>query len=1330
MKKILSFILAALMTASCAAYVAADDAAVEETTSNAAQDYAIEFLANYGIFKGYSAEDTGAEDLIQRYQMALFVSRISTGWVDDAKWEDGTANNATFKDIEEGDAANYLGAISYANQNGIIEGYTANTFAPYDNITYRDALTMVVRTLGYKGLTYPWGYIEKAVELELTEGIDSDVAYTDNLTRGEVATIIYYAMFAKNSNGVTLAKSIFDVDFKWQNIIVVSTDEYTTVSDKDGAVYAAKEGYVGFKTIDDDGVVGDKVYYVDAKEMGLDKDHDAELAVGSVYMALFKAVDGDFVTLVDSDSALMETVVNNGVTDNEGKPVAEDDMPIAMAIKPYTLVKNVTKGLVSYDLDDLVVYGYQDYAVVDKDGNAKLIGIDANNNIVLWKDGKWTIEWFYNTTLDRYYQYIVDEKNESKDADGKTYTAMGDKTVYINWMDESDFIKWYEAASAKLKATLNTLQPLEAAATAMLDGKAPYAKLNLFDLDRDEDGLAEIAIYKTYSIGEFANSTMKCFDGDNKVDHTAGKDMPSYKITPLAGGEGFNVFVEAGHEAHDTDLAAGFAWINVDDSVSGFKNEDGTYNDGVVLYNWNKTTGEIEIVKYITDKATDDADSYITTGILQAYSTKNGTVTINGVSYPIGYANLSGVMFNQASSDIATRAVWADILDNQYMQYIKAVVCDGRVVKTELVGNTEEFIVVLEYAGITSDGYIAVYGYKTDELVMKVFKINSFNGWKQGDYRYNPTHAEDDGAFDFGSLYTIKSYDAETESYGVYTENVETVLDGATPVIISFKNGYRSVQKATVSRKLVNDDYDYKFEAVEDSAPSIEKMTDADKYVIVTGFGEDSLKSNIFVYDGIVNSADYDMEALMVTGSSNNSRMVLYTGYTKFAENSYDIGYVLYQGGKVLDAAYDDAQVVEDYYLLGSSSYEVAAFNLLTGNNEYVFTSSNINLKAGHVYKTIGGQIIADVTDDCNGSLHNFFNAICEAYNSKDLDYADFITAGVNDNLELTKAEIESDVVLANKLLLGSYDDEDAVDVKIADKLIENTRKIFLVEEDDSFNWYSNHALTEVSTLDLKDNTTYTCHIVYEVATKKVVIYVFGDGEDNGVVADPASKDFTNKAIDCEFGILEYTEGGSDTKTTIGLYGEYTVKAIYDNKKCEGQPTGLYLTGIKTYFGTKVANKDADGKEDGTYTIAALKSGACDLHNQLAADGQGFGVDYTDDANYLVYVNGDKLTADEYTVTGLTCCDLGYMVEITLDNPIKLDMDDVNNITVEVGDIRNNVLTTEATIEANYVISALEKTTVFNTVIVEKVDAKTNGPIDLNKNYEYFLDDGYKTIIG
>ena len=1219
MKKILSFILAALMTASCAAYVAADDAAVEATASNAAQDYAIEFLANYGIFKGYSAEDTGADDDIQRYQMALFVSRISTGWVDDAKWEDGTANNATFKDIEEGAAANYLGAISYANQNGIIEGYTANTFAPYDNITYRDALTMVVRTLGYKGLTYPWGYIQKAVELELTEGIGSDVAYTDNLTRGEVATIIYNAMFANTAKGTTLAKSIFDIDFKWQNIIIVSTDEYTA----NGAL-APKAGYVGFKTINEKAELGDKVYYVAEKELGLDKDHDAEKAIGSVYTALFEAVDGNFVTLVSSGSAKIAEAFNNGITDNDGK--AYETMPIAKVLADYELVKEYTNGVVNYTYNDLKVFGYKMLPVYSVDGNKTNVGIDAANGNILQKndDGTWTVAWYYDKLLEKYYDYTV------------TGTVNGkDQTIEINWMSDAEFTEWYNNVIKQVVANYYNLQLMDAAGDAMLKGAAPYAKLALFDIDND--GVAEIANYKDYRIGIFSTTTKKCAACNNA-------DKPAYKLTGLDGGDEKVIFVEDGHTNHDTDKQNGFAWVNVDPSVTTFVNEDGSYVGGVVLYTFNQSSGEIEIVKHIIAGEGDDADSYITTGILQAYNTANKTVTINGVTYPIAYKNLTGDMYAMNNSNpLVDRTRIGAILDEQYMQYVSAVVCDGYVVDTDLVGSDTDFIVVLGYAGITSDGYIAVYGYSTDDVAMKVFKINSFNGWKKGDYRYNPTNANEDAAFDFGTLYQIKSYDAETQSYGVYTENVSSALAGATPVRYTFEDGYRIAQEMTIKYN----DGDFTFEVKKDSAPTVTKMDDKDYYVVVTDADEDSvgLTSNIYTFSGPVKNSYKDVQDVVIEGLrvdvGNANKFVIYTSDVVegcnlpfFANNAYQIGFVLYEkaNGTVLNAAYDDA-IAGDYYLLGSTLSEVRVMNLLTGNRDVVLASQNIDLLNGHIYKTIGGQIIADVTDEC-ADIHSFVAGIQKAYGADDLSYATYV-AKMHNNDGLKGSELFDTLALAK--FMGFVNGSESYAAAKAAELIKGVT-LYVVGED-SFDWYASgyHGGSFVTALTkdtVKADYTYYVDYIYDVANKALVGYVYDIADKaEGIVAPNFVKNDNNEEAPLVYEYAEKLEG-----RTFGLQTIYYVSAEFDNDDCQGDM-------LANSFKLNKLVLEVVEKVDGKWV--SLKDCATDsaMHNALAHMGYGLGVDTKDE---VVKVTIDGQTFVVEATEDCKDCGLGYKLVIDL----------------------------------------------------------------------------------
>ena len=1004
MKKILSLILAGLMSISCAAFVAADDAAAE-ATADPYQEYAIEFLANYGIFKG--GEGLTNEDLIQRYQMALFVARISTGWVDDTQWEDGSANNSTFDDINDAPANLYLGALSYANQNGIIEGYSATKFAPYDTITYRDALTMVVRTLGYKGLNYPWGYIQTAVELGLTEGIDA--AYTDELTRGEVAVIIYNAMFAATKSGETLGKSIFDVDFGWKNIVVVATDEGTFYN----AGKRTASGLVGFKVLNDDMTLSATTYVTKASDLGL-AGHEEELELGCIYAALFE-IDGDLAKVIDADCLNFATVINNGITDNEGAAYAK--LPILTALEPYSLVSKTAAGsYMNWVGTELFVYEIGTYTWYAE--NNMLVGIDYNTgDIMKWNGTEWVVAWFYNELLDRYYQY--------------DYDAVGNQ-IYLNWMSDAEFAAWY-AEAIKYVAGTETQYVLKTNFSGF--GTNPYAKLRMYDTDAD--GLAEIANYKDYAIGIFSNTTLKCTKNANGVNHSAGVNMPAYQIVGLDGGTKVSQFVEAGHEAHDNEVAQ-FAWMNVAADVEGFANADGSYNNGVVLYNWNKTTGELEIVKYIPEGAEGtDADSYIFTGILQAYSTKGATITVDGEKYAYGYDALVGNTLVKGDLSIAARSKVAYELDEYLMQYVKVLVVDGLVVDVDLLNASSEILVVLDYAGITSDGYIAVYAYSTADGALKLYKINSYNGWKQGDYRYNPQNAKEDGAFDMGCVYVIKSYEATTNSYGVYTYSINDLTADVADSTIKMELGYRVITGA--------------YAGTEKAAASV-------SYIIITESGIP------YIVNGVASNG------WTVTGKilyKAGGKVVMFADKADingFDANAHEVGFVMYDkaNGRVLEAAYDDAQV-EDIYLLGSTVSEVCVFNMLTGKFEYVVTSTNIDLEDGAIYMTIGNTIV------------RLFAADYEDFKALVVDNANLLEhvyAGVED---LEKALTKKDVcelfgwvpATSNQTIIN-----DAVNGKVDEIL------------------YYQIVDGNVKAITITEGYEYDGLLVYNTATKDVIVYI------------------------------------------------------------------------------------------------------------------------------------------------------------------------------------------------------------------------------------------------
>lgn len=1252
MKKILSLILAGLMTLSAASFVAADDAAVDAAVeqSNTAEDYAIEFLANYGIFKGTSAAElvADADAAIQRYQMALFVSRISTGWVDDAQWEDGPANNSTFEDIGEEPANKYLGALSYANQNGIIEGYSATKFAPYDGITYRDALTMVVRTLGYKNLAYPWGYIQQAVELGLTE--DVDAAYTDELTRGQVAVIIYNAMFANTKAGETLAKKIFGCDFGWEEIVIVASNE----SAFGAKGLRAADGYVAFKILDKDGKLSANTYYVKKSELGLNGDHDDEIQVGAAYLALFTIKD-DIASMVDADSLNYKTVYNMGITDNAGEAVAT--MPIKATLADLKIVKEYQKSdiISATDKPEIIIYSVGTSQVKGEDGTR--VAIDWNTqNILKWvdkdKDGKaieghWEAAWIYNPTLERYYEYVLDNKS------GK---------VYINWMSDDEFAKFYKAAVEVVKYEYQEYINI---GSDGVNADTAYAKLRLFDTT------ALMGLYKSYSIGQIYVDSKECKLNKNNVNHADGKKYPTYKITNLDGETVYEQFIEKDHTAHeylsslvgkadkDGKYDCGYAWLNVADFVTTFYKEDGSFENGsIVLYNVNKTTGEIEIIKNITAKgsASDDADSYIATGVLKAYNTRTAEVNIDGQKYPLGYASLQGSIYGNVAENMKSMTLAAQSLDEFQMQYVTYVVVDGRVVDIDLKNNTTDIVVVLGYAGITSDDYIAVYGYGSDDSTAHIYRIASYNGWKQGDYRYYPKNAWKDEAFKAGTIYTITSYDAETNSYNVYTENSDmNGRDDLAYYTFEFDRGYRTITKyedATKTKKVGD--------------PTIEKMSKDDKYFIVVVDAKGNANGVVYVRTGVIASGWYvEGEAVV---KANSGAYVIYANPSKvvgkdsnrndlyavrgFQNTAHEIGFVVYDKaiGAALSAGYDEA-IGGDWYLLGSTQTEVRTFDLLTGNTETCFVSNNIDLKKGHVYVTMnfgGARMIISELPDNVGCAHvagqcEVLDRIGELYSDDNHDTARFM---VKEQIKFTKDGIAKTYFadafnFIDTPVTGA--DYSAVDKKIAADVIGNITYFVLDDNGD-------HTVEEIKAAELNDYTFYTGTAIYDCETKKVVVYILA-GEETKKTAEVGQ--FGDKALTVaswNYTLLDGSQkeaslklawngtySASAKKTTLDkatLYFDYALDEDHGDIAKNG-----YLFGIdadqhgKSYFAYNNTRVNYNGKEyavcgDGLLSFDTIECNGCDLVKSVTVDLSKASIAYRAQNEFEFIIKGDNVTAD------------------------------------------------------------------------------------------------------
>jgi hypothetical protein len=1017
MKKILSLVLALLMSASAASFVGAaeeaaiaaeDTTAVAETTAaisdaeaEARAQYAdaLKLLDAWNILHGKGENNPAAADLIQRYEMALLVARISTGWTDDSKWAvadqwyDRDHNTSGFDDLEGSYAEQVYGALSYAAQKGIILGYGNRKFGPSDGITYQDCLTMAVRTLGYFNLAWPWGNIEKAVTLGLTKGIPSSVKYTDILNRGQVAQILYNALFAQTKDGDTLAARNFNGDLDWKTIIITVAGKGIATTDDDKALglpdanFLKGDKMLGFKVVKADGTLEDTTYWVKNQQTFNFGDR-LENYLGFAYKALFsKDADSNLVTIEACKSLEEETVRNWGVTDG--------NFPITKYLADYGLVSEFGKNTYlnnwngNYGWYEFILKSANQGVSIKVNGDRKY-GVDWENGHIVARvekaeDADYTVKvgdtelyykvaWHWNDKLKAYFQYVY------KDVDGKL------EVVGIDILDDADIKAMMDDMYLEETKTLNRGLKI----LGKDDTKTAYATLIPFALN--DSPRANYGLFKEYRLGYYKDAKVKC-----SKDNNAEKD--GFTITSL----------DALSNLADTLLPNADDWMktwNTDwanSSISGIFEgscDHGNYwintdrwleapkAGGYVIYNINHITGEIDIVKIIYD-ITDEkhtTDDYVATGVVRGYNVPGRTVTIGEKTLSFDYNDLAGNgMKLKDPSKAEKRAEFTYFFKTLFNQYVTYVVCDGKLVYMELAGNSSDLIVVDSYAGLSSDGYIVVNGYDTKNLEYRQYRIGSYNGWVKGDYYYYPNQAEVDAAFVRGTLYTINSYDGDKDVYYVSTAalryyNPDTgtlnyyvdelvqkgILAKADPITVTLNAGYKSFggdyEKAKSTDKYIlicNPIANFygagTTNAVDAADPH--KLDDT----ALNGFaGGDYAPIIVYVGKG---GTDWEVTGNPVkTGETTILLNVNYNTINGFDKDQFAISYVLFQTWDYEVANYDVAGST-GWYLLGASNYQARCFNLYTGEaGDYI--AVNKDLRLGYAYPAIGKTIVNDIPYD------------------------------------------------------------------------------------------------------------------------------------------------------------------------------------------------------------------------------------------------------------------------------------------------------------------------------------------------------------------------------
>lgn len=154
-----------------------------------------EALVNLGILKGYEDGSLKLENKIKRSEFITLVVKLN-GYDKDTLLDDIKIN---FKDINNKHWA--YNNIKLSVKYNLVAGYPDNTIAPDKNVTYAEALAVVIKALGYESTLkgkWPKNVIDKATELNINKNLNLNA--DQQLTRGEMSLIVYNALTVKFNN--------------------------------------------------------------------------------------------------------------------------------------------------------------------------------------------------------------------------------------------------------------------------------------------------------------------------------------------------------------------------------------------------------------------------------------------------------------------------------------------------------------------------------------------------------------------------------------------------------------------------------------------------------------------------------------------------------------------------------------------------------------------------------------------------------------------------------------------------------------------------------------------------------------------------------------------------------------------------------------------------------------------------------------------------------------------------------------------------------------------------------------------------------------------------
>lgn len=578
MKKHLALVLALVMVLSSFSFVsAAPDFSDMEGHANAEAVARLELL---NVLKGYPDGTFKPDNTITRAEFAAVAVRVS-GLENVAMAAKGLPTG--FSDVPAWHWAS--GYVGTAAKSGIVNGIGNGLFAPETPVKYEEAITMIVRALGYEPMAqarggYPFGYLIVANEIDLLEDAMG--------TQGTWATRGFVAQITDNALEIPMMIQVgFGSDTKW---VVSGKDDTDEEYLLDRMGFDTVEGRVTTYSTSRDTItvkgdttevldVADNFDYYNVYGVTIKAWVDGDMVI--VYTlkddVKFDAVevDDDELTLIGEDenyevASRAEFLIDGESADwdefnvDYAKVVFNDDNDIIWAegfsFDGFIVVEEVDDEII-YDYDDGEVE-VEDFTVVKAGKTIGIEGIEEEDVVFYNLDEEFAV--VYNSSemgvIDRAY-------TDSFRMDGTVYSLaigalyledgdMGDvtSTVLEEYVDEADeveiFFNFYGdvVLIAGSKGTAKTTSfglYLESAGRTYIDNRTGRIFLALDGVNSEDVSLSfdaevlkrdgsETTFYKdSVATNKTTDEDVTWFPAETVIKYTIDEDGSLTKVMEL-----------------------------------------------------------------------------------------------------------------------------------------------------------------------------------------------------------------------------------------------------------------------------------------------------------------------------------------------------------------------------------------------------------------------------------------------------------------------------------------------------------------------------------------------------------------------------------------------------------------------------------------------------------------------------------------------------------------------------------------------------------------------------------------------------------------------------